>query len=113
MHCAFFTHPLRLAQIHNELNVFDGVFKNAFFLVIVVGTLIVQVALIETKGLTTAFGCTNLTKDQWIACMLLGASVIPLNVLFHMVPPSLFPSGGGGIPPEDDDEDDDDKKKDD
>ena len=113
MHCAFFTHPLRLAQIHNELNVFDGVFKNAFFLVIVVGTLIVQVALIETKGLNTAFGCTNLTKDQWIACMLLGASVIPLNVLFHMVPPSLFPSGGGGIPPEDDDEDDDDKKKDD
>jgi len=100
-------------KIHNELNVFDGVFKNAFFLVIVVGTLVVQIALIETKGLNTAFGCTNLTKDQWIACMLLGASVIPLNVLFHMVPPSLFPSGGGGIPPEDDDEEGDDKKKDD
>jgi len=64
-------------------------------------------------GLNTAFGCTNLTKDQWIACMLLGASVIPLNVLFHMVPPSLFPSGGGGIPPEDDDDEGDDKKKDD
>ena len=44
--------------------------------------------------------------------MLLGASVIPLNVLFHMVPPSLFPSGGGGIP-EDDDEAEGDKKKDD
>jgi len=38
------------AQIHNELNVFDGVFKNAFFLVIVIGTLVVQIALIETKG---------------------------------------------------------------
>jgi len=98
-------------KIHNELNVFDGVFKNAFFLVIVIGTLVVQFALIEIKGLNTAFGCTNLTKDQWIACMLLGASVIPLNVLFHMVPASLFPSGGGGIPEDDDDEDD--KKKDD
>ena len=103
-------------KIHNELNVFTGVFKNAIFLVIVIGTLITQVALIEIKGLNTAFGCTNLTKDQWIACLLLGASVIPLNCLFNLVPPSLFPSGGGGIPEDDDDDDDDngggDKKKD-
>ena len=94
---------------------FEGVFKNAFFLVIVLGTLVVQLALIEIKdylhiymcmhacmcvcvyiyihththtyayvyigtlvvqfalieikGLNTAFGCTNLTKDQWIACV--------------------------------------------
>ena len=58
-------------KIHNEINVFDGVFKNSFFLVIVVGTFVVQYLLIEIQGLNTAFGCTNLTKDQWIACMLL------------------------------------------
>mmetsp|Transcript_5585 Transcript_5585/g.12989 ORF Transcript_5585/g.12989 Transcript_5585/m.12989 type:complete len:1056 (-) Transcript_5585:318-3485(-) len=91
-------------KIHNELNVFDGVFRNSFFLVIVIGTLITQFALIEVPGLNSAFGCTHLTRDQWIACLLLGASVIPLNVLFHMVPVSWFPAGGGGMPDDDDEE---------
>jgi len=91
-------------KIHNEVNVFEGVLKNKIFLVIVIGTLITQVALVEIPGLNTAFGCTHLTQDQWLACLLLGASVIPLNVLFHLVPPSLFPAGGGGIPDDDDDD---------
>jgi hypothetical protein len=91
-------------KIHNEVNVFEGITKNSFFIVIVIGTFLVQVLLIEVPGINTAFGCTNLTQDQWIACLLLGLSVIPLNVLFNMVPPSLFPAGGGGIPPDDDDE---------
>jgi Ca2+ transporting ATPase len=99
-------------KIHNEFNVLDGVLKNSYFLIIVLGTLIVQVGLIEIPGVNTAFGCTSLTQDQWIASLLLGASVIPLNVLFHLVPVSWFPSGGGGIP-EDDDDEDDDKKDDD
>ena len=30
--------------------------------------------------------------------------VLPLNVLFNMVPPSLFPMAGGGLPPDDDEE---------
>jgi len=98
-------------KIHNELNVLDGILKNAYFVVICIGTLLVQIALIEIPGLNTAFGCTNLTYDQWIACLLLGASVIPLNVLFHMVPVSIFPAGGGGIP-EDDNEDEDGDNKD-
>jgi hypothetical protein len=62
--------------------VFDGVFKNSFFLVIVVGTFVVQYLLIEIQGLNTAFGCTNLTKDQWIACMLL---VLFLCARFQMI----------------------------
>ena len=70
-----------------------------------------QIALIEIPGVNTAFGCTNLTYDQWVASLLLGASVIPLNVLFHMVPVSIFPSGGGGIPEEDDEEEGGEKDK--
>jgi magnesium-transporting ATPase (P-type) len=74
-------------KIHNEINVFDGVFKNAFFLVIVVGTFVVQYLLIEIQGLNTAFGCTNLTKDQWIACMLL---VLFLYARFQMIISAQF-----------------------
>jgi len=99
-------------KIHSELNVFEGMFKHSLFLIIVIGTLVVQVALIETPGLNTAFGCTSLTQDQWIACLLLGASAIPINVVINAIPVSIFPAGGGGIPPDDDDEKDGESKKD-
>jgi len=97
-------------KIHNEVNVFEGIMKNTFFIVIVIGTFLVQVLLIEVPGINTAFGCTHLTQDQWIACLLLGLSVLPLNVLFNMVPPSLFPMAGGGLPPDDDEEEEEEAK---
>jgi len=78
-------------KIHNEANVFAGITKNSLFILIVLGTLIGQIALIEAPGINTAFGCQGLTPDQWIICLLLGASCIPLNLLFRLVPSSLFP----------------------
>ena len=89
-------------KIHDELNVFRGVARHGLFLAVVAGTLAVQVALVQVPGLNTAFGCTQLTAEQWLACVLLGATSIPANAVFHLVPPSLFPSGGGGLPPDDD-----------
>jgi len=91
-------------KIHGELNVFKGMLQHSLFLIIVIGTLIVQVLLIEVPGLNSAFGCTHLTQDQWIACMVIGFSSIPVNVLFSLVPVSIFPSGGGGLPPPDEGE---------
>ena len=29
--------------------------------------------------------------DQWVMCMALGLSVLPVNLLFRLVPSSLFP----------------------
>ena len=78
-------------KIHNELNVFEGIHKNPLFIVIVLGTLAGQVALIEMPGINTAFGCQSLTKEQWYLCLALGASVLPLNVLFRFIPSSIFP----------------------
>jgi len=78
-------------KIHNEWNVFSGIHKNFLFLFIVIGTLVAQVALIEMKGLNIAFGCTSLTADQWVISMILGLSVLPINLLFRLVPSSIFP----------------------
>eukprot|EP00287_Rhodomonas_sp_CCMP768_P006251 CAMPEP_0196727442 /NCGR_PEP_ID=MMETSP1091-20130531/8414_1 /TAXON_ID=302021 /ORGANISM="Rhodomonas sp., Strain CCMP768" /LENGTH=99 /DNA_ID=CAMNT_0042070031 /DNA_START=11 /DNA_END=310 /DNA_ORIENTATION=+ len=78
-------------KIHNETNVFSGIFDNSLFLVIVIGTIIAQVALVEVSGLNTAFGCTNLSLDQWLICLILGLSELPVNVLFRAVPSSIFP----------------------
>eukprot|EP00286_Rhodomonas_abbreviata_P006837 CAMPEP_0181326618 /NCGR_PEP_ID=MMETSP1101-20121128/21609_1 /TAXON_ID=46948 /ORGANISM="Rhodomonas abbreviata, Strain Caron Lab Isolate" /LENGTH=1138 /DNA_ID=CAMNT_0023435113 /DNA_START=148 /DNA_END=3564 /DNA_ORIENTATION=+ len=78
-------------KIHNEFNVFNGITKNYLFLIIVIGTLLGQVALIEAPGINTAFGCQGLTLDQWLVCLALGASCIPLNLFFRLIPCSLFP----------------------
>ena len=78
-------------KIHNEVNVFSGIHKNGLFLFIVGGTFAAQVALVEMQGLNAAFGCTSLTPDQWLICVALGVSVVPLNLLFRLVPSALFP----------------------
>jgi Ca2+ transporting ATPase len=88
-------------KIHGELNVLRGVARHGLFLAVVAGTLLVQVALVEVRGLNAAFGCTRLTAEEWLACVLLGSTSIPMNAVFHLVPPALFPSGGGGLPPDD------------
>jgi len=78
-------------KIHNEPNVFEGIHKNSLFLVIVIGTLIGQVALIEAPGINTAFGCTSLSVDQWIICLIIGLSTLPLNFVFRLIPDGIFP----------------------
>jgi len=78
-------------KIHNEINVFEGIHKNLLFVFIVVGTVIGQVALIEAPGINTAFGCQSLTKEQWYLSLVLGMSVLPLNIVFRFVPSMLFP----------------------
>jgi hypothetical protein len=88
-------------KIHNEVNVFEGILSNPLFVGIVVGTMLAQVALVEVPGLNTAFGCESLSSAQWMVCILLGASVLPMNVLFRYVPSKHFP----GAPTEDETKD--------
>jgi len=78
-------------KIHDEANVFDGVLSNPLFLVIIFGTAVGQYFLIEFNGLNTAFGCTSLTPDQWILCLALASSTIPLNLLMRLIPSRIFP----------------------
>jgi hypothetical protein len=49
-------------QDPQRANVFEGIHKNPLF-----------------------------TKEQWYLCLALGASVLPLNVLFRFIPSSIFP----------------------
>jgi hypothetical protein len=84
-------------KTHNEINVFRGIFKNFLFIGIVAGTLMAQVALVEMGGVNTAFGChSRSSMPQWVICILLGGSVLPMNVLFRFVPSSKFPGAPAG-----------------
>jgi hypothetical protein len=50
-----------------------------------------QVALVQVPGLNTAFGCTALNWDQWLVCIALGATELPLNFLVSFIPFEWIP----------------------
>uniref|UniRef100_A0A4W6FHK1 Calcium-transporting ATPase n=1 Tax=Lates calcarifer TaxID=8187 RepID=A0A4W6FHK1_LATCA len=61
---------LNARKIHGERNVFEGVFKNPIFCTIILGTLLIQVVIVQFGG--KPFSCASLTVDQ---CLLWGQLV--------------------------------------
>uniref|UniRef100_A0A7S0ETC5 Calcium-transporting ATPase n=1 Tax=Hanusia phi TaxID=3032 RepID=A0A7S0ETC5_9CRYP len=93
-------------KIHNEFNVFKGVLQSPMFIAVFVGTLGVQVLLIQVSPINLGFGCTALEGWQWGLCAGLGFLSIPLNFLFHYIPYEWIPLGSwaGGLNSEEIDE---------
>ncbi|KAK5867187.1 hypothetical protein PBY51_011701 [Eleginops maclovinus] len=57
-------------KIHGERNVFKGVFKNLIFCVILLGTLLTQIIIVQFGG--SPFSCVALSWQQWLYCSSLG-----------------------------------------
>ncbi|KAL4486593.1 hypothetical protein ABPG73_003897 [Tetrahymena malaccensis] len=70
-----------------EINPFAGFFNNPMFLVILVTTVVVQMALVEYGG--RAVKCSPLTTEQNIHCLLISASSLVVGFLAKFTPPSL------------------------
>ncbi|XP_061446407.1 plasma membrane calcium-transporting ATPase 1-like [Rhineura floridana] len=51
-------------KIHGERNVFSGIFRNAIFCCITLGTFIVQIVIVQIGG--KPFSCAKLTLEQWL-----------------------------------------------
>nr|XP_019934237.1 PREDICTED: plasma membrane calcium-transporting ATPase 1-like isoform X4 [Paralichthys olivaceus] len=75
---------LNARKIHGERNVFEGVFKNPIFCTIVLGTLLIQVVIVQFGG--KPFSCVHLTLDQWLWCIFLGLSSLLWGQLVSSVP---------------------------
>uniref|UniRef100_A0A673AUV3 Calcium-transporting ATPase n=1 Tax=Sphaeramia orbicularis TaxID=375764 RepID=A0A673AUV3_9TELE len=71
-------------KIHGERNVFEGVFRNPIFCFIILGTVLVQVIIVEFGG--KAFSCTKLTIDQWLWCIFLGVGSLLWGQLVSSIP---------------------------
>jgi len=72
---------------------------NDMFLAVVIGTIIVQIILVQVPGVNTAFGCTGLDAVQWLICLSLGFTSIPINFIVKMMPYEWIPLGSwaGGL----------------
>jgi Ca2+ transporting ATPase len=70
-------------MLKDEINVFEGVTKNPFFMVIWIGTMIVQALLSAVGGKALAVDTMNST--QWIICISLGAGALVWGILVRII----------------------------
>ncbi|KAL8221668.1 UNVERIFIED_CONTAM: ATPase, Ca transporting, plasma membrane [Gekko kuhli] len=73
-------------KIHGERNVFEGIFNNAIFCTIVLGTFIVQILIVQFGG--KPFSCSELTVEQWLWSIFLGMGTLLWGQLISTIPTS-------------------------
>lgn len=86
-------------KVHGERNVFSGIFTNKLFLAIAVGTLLVQILLVQFFG--RAFMVAPLDIDQWMWCLFFGFTELLWGQVVVSVPkitiPKRFTMGKDGV----------------
>ncbi|KAJ6661588.1 hypothetical protein lerEdw1_013827 [Lerista edwardsae] len=75
-------------KIHGERNVFEGIFTNVIFCCVTVGTLIVQIIIVQIGG--KPFSCTPLTLEQWLWSIFLGIGSLLWGQVIINIPDSFF-----------------------
>lgn len=76
-------------KINDEKNIFVGFLSNSLYVSIIFAIAIVQIILSQFTA--DVFSCARggLSVTQWIICIILGASVLPVNFLIKFVPDSF------------------------
>uniref|UniRef100_A0A6I8P7K4 Calcium-transporting ATPase n=1 Tax=Ornithorhynchus anatinus TaxID=9258 RepID=A0A6I8P7K4_ORNAN len=73
-------------KIHGERNVFEGIFNNAIFCTIVLGTFVVQIIIVQFGG--KPFSCSELSVEQWLWSIFLGMGTLLWGQLISTIPTS-------------------------
>lgn len=73
-------------KIHGERNVFEGIFNNIIFCSIVLGTVVIQIIIVQFGG--KPFSCTGLTIDQWLWCIFIGMGTLLWGQVISTIPTS-------------------------
>ncbi|XP_052573991.1 LOW QUALITY PROTEIN: plasma membrane calcium-transporting ATPase 1-like [Peromyscus californicus insignis] len=73
-------------KIHDERNVFEGIFSNAIFCTIVLGTFVVQILIVQFGG--KPFSCSELSIEQWLWSIFLGMGTLLWGQLISTIPTS-------------------------
>ncbi|XP_069006368.1 LOW QUALITY PROTEIN: plasma membrane calcium-transporting ATPase 1-like [Embiotoca jacksoni] len=71
-------------KIHGERNVFEGIYRNPIFCMVVLGTFILQIVIVQLGG--KPFSCTALTIDQWLWCVFIGVGELLWGQLISAIP---------------------------
>ena len=68
-----------------QINIFQGITKNMLFVIIVFIILALQIVLVTFGGSAFhVYSNYGLTYQHWIACILIGALSLPINLLLKV-----------------------------
>ncbi|KAG0367833.1 hypothetical protein BC939DRAFT_464234 [Gamsiella multidivaricata] len=75
-------------RLDNHLNIFSGIHKNTYFIVIFIIMVLFQAIIVQFGG--AAFDTEKLGGIQWLICILLGFLSIPVGVIIRLIPEEIF-----------------------
>ncbi|KAF9982629.1 hypothetical protein BGZ75_005907 [Mortierella antarctica] len=75
-------------RLDNHLNIFAGIHRNTYFIVIFFLMVLFQALIVQFGG--AAFETEKLNGIQWLICILLGMLSIPVGVIIRLIPEEIF-----------------------
>ncbi|KAG0325302.1 hypothetical protein BGZ99_000818 [Dissophora globulifera] len=75
-------------RLDNRLNIFSGIQRNNYFIVIFVIMVLFQAIIVEFGG--SAFKTESLSGVQWAICIVLGLLSFPVGVMIRLLPDEMF-----------------------
>ncbi|KAI9698841.1 MAG: hypothetical protein M1820_007348 [Bogoriella megaspora] len=79
---------LNSRRLDNKFNIFEGMFRNYFFLAIAVIMIGGQTMIVFVGG--RAFSVTRLNGAQWAYSIILGALSVPVGIIIRLIPDELI-----------------------
>lgn len=77
--------------LDRSFNIFNGLFRNVYFLVILLIMVGGQILIVEVGG--AAFQVTRIGIKDWIICLVIGALSLPIGVIVKLLPTKPFQIG--------------------
>ncbi|KAF9985533.1 hypothetical protein BGZ65_010623 [Modicella reniformis] len=77
-------------RLDNRLNIFAGISRNNYFIIIFIIMLVFQALIVEFGG--NAFDTESLSGGQWGICIVLGLLSLPFGVIIRLIPDEIFGS---------------------
>jgi len=81
--CQLFN-EINCRKLEDELNIFQGIFRNWIFIGVVFFTVVVQVLIVEFGGQFSNTVPLNLI--QWVFCIVIGSISLPIGMLLRFIP---------------------------
>lgn len=81
--------------IHDEINVFAGIFKNKFFLIIVLGIFVIQIIFLTFAGMAIKTVWLGLDPLSWLFCIAFGVLGLLFKIILKFIPLEKILPGGG------------------
>ncbi|KAF9383337.1 hypothetical protein CPB97_006535 [Podila verticillata] len=75
-------------RLDNHLNIFSGIHRNNYFMIIFVIMVLFQAIIVQFGG--AAFETEPLDGIQWLICILLGVLSLPVGVIIRLIPEEIF-----------------------